>query len=199
MQFLYNPPGVISRFFANDILFLTVVVVVVGIVFIHQKRYNNNGNRLRSSSEHRRFNCVSGVARLGASHFPNRTPEWLTEDEQCNIQVTNTNWTGPLENGNRISCGFAEKWKREEKESPQREMHNSITYNKPDYYNPVRNLSRNLPSCFCILFSSCSSFTPNFSFSVTCSYTETRFVVKDMKRMGSMERGTHIKSGSVMC
>lgn len=27
----------------------------------------------------------------------------------------------------------------------QREMHNSITYNKPDYYNPVHNLSRNLP------------------------------------------------------
>lgn len=35
----------------------------------------------------------------------------------------------------------------------QREMHNSITYNKPDYYNPVRNLSRN-PSA-----SSCSPAT----------------------------------------
>lgn len=41
-------------------------------------------------------------------------------------------------NGNRISCGFSGK--------AHREMHNSITYNKPDYYNPVRNLSRNVPS-----------------------------------------------------
>lgn len=62
-------------------------------------------------------------------------------------------------------------------------MHNSITYNKPDYYNPVHNLSRNpssfLPSRRRRVASSHSSYVlPRHLFEILnkCGWTRPSFV-----------------------